>query len=354
MAAKNPPLYLQQRTDHTAEGDRALLETLVRNEGVAASGDLKVTENGTPNMSVNVAAGRAFVQGDDNAQQGLYHVWNDATANVVISAADATNPRWDLVVARVKDAYYSGATNAFSIEVITGTPAASPAEPTLPNNCLRLARVVVGASVTSITNANITDQRPRAAVMMGGTVICTSTTRPTANLYEGLYIFETDTKLCYVYKSSAWYPAGTSFRNPGAKAYNASAQSTSHNTWTALNLTSEWWDTDSFHDTVTNNTRMTIPTGLGGRYLLYGYFLFTAGGTGTRYGAFFKNGSQNYVHPCVVSGSDGPFCQLTTTLDLVAGDYIELRAYQASGGALNTGSTSGYEATLQVQYLGPS
>lgn len=159
MTEKNPALYLQQRTDHTAEGDRALLTSFVSNEGVSGSGDLKVTQNGTPGMSVYVAAGKAFVQGDDNGSQGLYHVWNDATVTLAISAADATNPRRDLIVARVRDAYYSGATNAFDLFVITGTPAASPSDPAVPNNCLVLARVAVAALATSITNANITDLR---------------------------------------------------------------------------------------------------------------------------------------------------------------------------------------------------
>jgi hypothetical protein len=160
MAEKNPPLYLQQRTDHTAEGDRALLSTLFYTEGITASGSLAVAQSGTPGMSVQVAAGTAVVQGDDNSLQGLYHVWNDAAATLVISAADATNPRRDIIVARVRDAYYTGATNAFALEVITGTPAAGPADPTIPNNCLSLARVAVAALASSITNANITNLRP--------------------------------------------------------------------------------------------------------------------------------------------------------------------------------------------------
>lgn len=162
MAEKNPPLYLQQRTDHTAEGDRALITSLVENEGVAASGALAVAQSSTPAMSVQVAAGRGYVQGDDNGSQGIYHVWNDAAKTLTIAAADATNPRRDIVVARVYDAYYAGATNAFALEVITGTAAASPSDPTIPNNCLPLARVAVAAGATSITNANITDLRVRA------------------------------------------------------------------------------------------------------------------------------------------------------------------------------------------------
>lgn len=160
MAEHNPPLWLQNRTDHTAENERSLLTGLYSGkEGVLSSTALTVVQNGTPNMSVNVSGGRAIVLGDESANQGMYLVWNDGVKNVTIAAADPTNPRRDIIVARVKDAYYSGATNAFSIEVIQGTPAGSPADPSIPSNALPLARVAVAASASSITNANITDLR---------------------------------------------------------------------------------------------------------------------------------------------------------------------------------------------------
>lgn len=160
MTERNPALWLQARTDHTAEQDRALLNMIWKAEGITDASALAVSQRGAgANMSVDVAAGQAVVAGDDSGAQGKYGVWNDATKNLTISASDPTNARYDLVVARVKDAFYSGASNAFSLEIITGTPAGSPAEPSLPNNCLKLASVSVAAGATSITNANITDAR---------------------------------------------------------------------------------------------------------------------------------------------------------------------------------------------------
>src|SRR5574337_1500593 len=83
-------------------------------------------------MSVLVARGAAYVQGDDATDQGLYFVYNDATKTLTISSADATNPRKDIVVAHVKDNFHGQAGDTWVIEVITGTPAASPVEPTTP------------------------------------------------------------------------------------------------------------------------------------------------------------------------------------------------------------------------------
>ena len=132
--------------------------------GVVRATDFAVTQNGTPNMSVNVAAGGAFIRGTLNANQGAYHVWNDGTVNLSITAADATNGRRDLVIAQVRDAAYSGATNDARITVVTGTPAASPVDPSLASfpNALVLARITVAAGDTAINTADITDLRPLA------------------------------------------------------------------------------------------------------------------------------------------------------------------------------------------------
>ena len=132
--------------------------------GVVRATDFAVTQNGTPNMSVNVAAGGAFIRGTLNANQGAYHVWNDGTVNLSITAADATNGRRDLVIAQVRDAAYSGATNDARITVVTGTAAASPVDPSLASfpNALVLARITVAAGDTAINTADITDLRPVA------------------------------------------------------------------------------------------------------------------------------------------------------------------------------------------------
>jgi hypothetical protein len=205
MTERNPALWLQNRTDHTAENDRALLTALFGDrEGIVQPGHLAVSQRGAgANMSVDVAAGLIAVKGDDNANQGLYFAWNDATVNLAIATADPTNPRKDIVIARVRDAFYTGATNAFDLAVVTGTAAGSPSEPALPNNSLKLATVDVAALASSITNGNITDQRTRSAAL-GAWITCTSTTRPTSPLYEGLTIYETDTDKVYTYNGSAW------------------------------------------------------------------------------------------------------------------------------------------------------
>lgn len=209
MAVITPP-FVQQGGSHPAATFREMLMAVTGSptgaftnavqpttggggHGLAGPTDLAVTQNGTPNMSVNVAAGGCFVRGTEAAAQGVYAGFNDASVNLAVAASDPTNPRRDLVVMRVRDAFYSGASTDVSLFVVTGTAAAAPVDPTIPVNSLVIARIAVAAAVTTIVTANLTALAPRAS-SLGGLVSCTSTTRPTGSaLFAGLRIFETDT-----------------------------------------------------------------------------------------------------------------------------------------------------------------
>lgn len=93
-----------------------------------------------PSMAVSVAAGTVAV---DNTSVAV------TVTNPPISAADATNPRIDLVTVN----------SSGTVAVTAGTPAASPTAPTLPASRAALATVAVTANATSIVDASITDQR---------------------------------------------------------------------------------------------------------------------------------------------------------------------------------------------------
>lgn len=156
--------------NYTAQDDRNLIGAVVPNQGTVLSGDLQVGPRAAgANLSVDVAAGRAFIQGGSIARQGTYLVPSDATVNVGIQAPDATNPRVDGVFAQVYDKQADGGTRyGWQPIAVAGTPAASPVAPATPVSSLLLATVYVPANATSIvangTNAaggtgSITDQR---------------------------------------------------------------------------------------------------------------------------------------------------------------------------------------------------
>lgn len=96
------------------------------------------------NLSVDVSAGRISLPTGEVAIAGT---------NVAITAPDATNPRFDLVVA----------SSAGVVSVVAGTPAAGggvpgPVFPAIPASSVVLAAVWVPAGDTDITNAQIKDR----------------------------------------------------------------------------------------------------------------------------------------------------------------------------------------------------
>lgn len=206
MAAINPAFALQNAgATHTAANDRMMLSglgagiraatSLIGRGGVnpMAGGVMAVTQTGSPSMGVIVASGIVYIPGTEGSVQGTYAATNDANVTLSISAAHATLPRIDIVVAKVEDEFYSGVTNAWSLVVVTGTANVSPTVPTAPANSVTLGQVAVAANATSITNANITDKRPFFTAS-GGIIPCTSSTKPALNtISEGQGIYLTDT-----------------------------------------------------------------------------------------------------------------------------------------------------------------
>lgn len=161
MAARTPPTFLQAGS-HTAENTRLALGAGLLSGGIVDPGDMLVAAPGST-MTVTVAAGAVWVLGS-RAYQGAYHGVNDASTTLTIAAADATNPRYDRVVAWIQDAAYAGSVNSFSLAVVTGTPAATPLEPAIPADSLELCRITVGAGVTAISSTNLLDRRVRAVL----------------------------------------------------------------------------------------------------------------------------------------------------------------------------------------------
>lgn len=117
---------------------------------------LGVTQAATPAMKVTVIAGKVAVPNNTAGEPG-YGLTLEANTDLDIATSNVTNPRIDLVIARVVDLGNSGST--YTVEILTGTPAAVPSRPTLPSgtsHCIALKTITVGAGVTSILNANIT------------------------------------------------------------------------------------------------------------------------------------------------------------------------------------------------------
>ena len=144
-----------------------------------------------------------------------------------------------------------------------------------------------------------------------------------------------------------WASAGAGF--VGAQL-TKTAQSVATGDYYAVTWDSEAFDTDSFHNNSTNNSRVTIPSGKSGYYRFSGIMTFASNSTGSRLVRIHKNGS-NIVWVGWLAGLAGGnetgvvFCH---TLNATAGDYFELFVKQESGSSLNVTASASWD----VQYLG--
>jgi hypothetical protein len=166
------PIYMQPATgdpaiEYSALQDRAaLLAAIFSREGVldVDAGQLRVTQRAAgANFSVDIAAGRAAVDGDDISDQGTYLCTSTAVENRVTPQPPASGTHTHRVIARVRDKLHNGAETTYdwALEVLPDTGTGLPA---LPASAIHLATVTIAAGATAVTDANIVNAPDRAAV----------------------------------------------------------------------------------------------------------------------------------------------------------------------------------------------
>jgi len=138
---------------------------------------------------------------------------------------------------------------------------------------------------------------------------------------------------------------------PSARVYNNAAISIPNNTFQALTFNGEMWDTDTIHNISTNTGRLTCVTA--GIYNIHGHVQFAANTTGIRTVRIILNGSA-YLASQANHQSSAAVTDLSvnTIYSLSASDYIELVAYQNSGGALDVNAAANYSPEFGMTYLG--
>jgi len=121
----------------------------------------------------------------------------------------------------------------------------------------------------------------------------------------------------------------------GAQAYRNSTQNITTTTFTPVQFNNENFDTSSYHDNVTNNTRMTVTSA--GYYLCHGGVEYSANITGQRYLWFSRNATttERYGEQLLPSSAAVPFTMaISAVVYMSAAGYIEMYAYQNSGSTL--------------------
>jgi hypothetical protein len=130
--------------------------------------------------------------------------------------------------------------------------------------------------------------------------------------------------------------------------------STTNGSVTTVTFDTEHYDTDAYHSTATNTERFTIPTGKTGYFLWITEGAWGNSATGQRQFIFYKNGTR-LGNPTPkgydsITDSDG-YATLTRVyvIALSAGDYVEVRALQSSGGNLDLRCD---ELQMSITYMG--
>ena len=263
------------------------------------------------------------------------------------------------------------ATNGTSITGLTALAASDFIQVNCYNN-FSVATVPAASLTGTVTNAQLANSAITingSAISLGGTVtglanssdvIAKTLTTTTgdiiyasgANTPARLGIGSTDQILKVSGGVPVWAtPATPSF--VGAVAYVSSGSVTyAANVEKIIDATSEEFDTDGFHDNSTNPSRMTIPAGKSGKYLITAHHR-TASGGDYAYLYLYKNGSRftnglesaQSARQNALAGNN-TVVNFAVVVDAVATDYFYI-TFQSSFAA-----TSNTWFRYSITYLG--
>lgn len=147
-------------------------------------------------------------------------------------------------------------------------------------------------------------------------------------------------------------PASSTPTFAGCSLYRASSQVLTNNVNTAVLWDNEEFDTDSFHSTSTNTSRITIPSGKAGKYLFVWNLSYYANATQIRETTLKRNGTTLTYQDFPVSSNNSETSMAASYIATASvNDYFEMFAYQNSGGDLDLRG-SAVRSFFSCTYLG--
>lgn len=234
---------------------------------------------------VKVRTGRAWVDGH----------YGESTSEKTIPLTTNTsgNPRIDRIVLRV-----SPTENKISIEVVVGTPAATPSAPALTQSPtgvyeITLAQVAIANGYSTVAAGDVTDERT---------------------------LYTNSPRL---------------FTPPYCELTRTASQTITHDAATKVTWDSEVADTDGMHSTSSNTSRITIQRA--GIYLVSAYIRWENNPySNVRVEVFINNSATLTAEKHTnMSGTETPRVQVAGVAKLAAGDYLEVEVQH-----VNTGTSS--------------
>lgn len=154
------PLYLANEA-YSPTMFRRITAALYPLAGVIGPASFKITAGGTADLTY--AAGQAVIHPRGSTStliQSAYLVTDTAGGTITVPSAPTVNPRYDVVILTVRDSEVSGSDDDAIIQIISGSEAASPTAPSLPDRSLALATVLRAVGDNTIVTADLVDTRP--------------------------------------------------------------------------------------------------------------------------------------------------------------------------------------------------
>jgi hypothetical protein len=160
-------------TDFVSQG---VIGAITNTSGVAPStGAFAVNAQGTPNMTVAVSSGVAYVTATPTSQNSqTFRVRNTASVNVTISANSSGSTKYDWIYLQIdatKAANPAVDASDVATLVVSRSSSSTADNGTPPTYGYNLAVVTVANAASSITNGNIADKRTLASSSPANTLL---------------------------------------------------------------------------------------------------------------------------------------------------------------------------------------
>lgn len=316
----------------------------------------RVRQNTGSDMNVKVGSGTTKVDGyavqGTVAGQGTYIVRLDATTvTLSVPAADATNPARYGVYLFINDTAYGGTANRayVGLSCIRGTPAGSPTTPgplAAWSAYALLWEFQLAANATAVTNTILdagTDDRVASAVPMPslGPRPFTTTAKRTSTVgspVEAQQTAITGEDRFYTYDGSAWQRTGhySSSGRTGGQFSRATSLGISATTLTTVTMDTATADSDAFHSGSSFNV-VTVPTGLGGWYIIQLRFLWSSATQASSGNHFVTiNGSDTALGSVTDGSATTQGRWFNVGMILNAADTIGMKVYSVGASTLTT------------------
>ena len=171
---------------------------------------------------------------------------------------------------------------------------------------------------------------------------------------EGMFSYLKDTNATEYYSGSAWVALGgaSAATFSGCVLTNSANINLANNTTVTLTWNQEVLDTDAFHSTSSNTSRITIPAGKAGKYLVTSKVQYTSNSNGRRIVQITKNGANAWDFESASPGSTDLQLQGVAIIDLAVADYVETTAWQNSGSTLDAQNASTRYSAFAAYLIG--